>query len=60
MYTFGITDSVLVHGPGGRVTLALQVVGHELALALDRDQPALLEVVAETLQNLASLLRNLM
>lgn len=59
MYILGVTDSVFVHGAGGCVSFALQVVGHELALALDRHQPALLEVVAETLKNLASLLSHL-
>lgn len=59
VYTLGVTDGVFVGVPGGRAALALQVVGHELALALDRYQTALLEVVAETLQNLASLLCDL-
>ena len=59
MYTLGVTDGVFVRGAGGCVSLALQVVGHELALALDRHQAALLEVVAETLQNLARLLCDL-
>uniref|UniRef100_A0A182V4Y9 Uncharacterized protein n=1 Tax=Anopheles merus TaxID=30066 RepID=A0A182V4Y9_ANOME len=39
--------------------LPLQVVRHQLSLALDRDEPALLERVAEGLQYLAGFLRHL-
>jgi hypothetical protein len=43
----------------GRISFALQIVGHELTLALDRHQAALLEVVAECLKYMARLFGHL-
>lgn len=55
----GAEHLVAGRASGRRIALACQVEGHQLTLALDRHQAALLEQIAELLENFTGFLSHL-